>query len=173
VFSDLGHVARRCSRARLELGSRDDEQFRNARFRPSRLAPRDDLALVPANARRVEISAGAPPHQKFRPPCPDRVAVRLRRHADGLILSRAGASVVPGQALHVITVTVHSIPQRYDAVVECTVTVVLGARPDVGVPVSSEIRRTSRGASCQLLTPYRTSPSMYMSRASLTIVHQD
>jgi hypothetical protein len=26
-----------------------------------------------------------------------------------------------------------------------------GARPDVGVPVFSEIRRTSRGASCQLL----------------------
>jgi hypothetical protein len=31
-----------------------------------------------------------------------------------------------------------------------------GTRPDVGVPVSREIRRTSHGASCQLLGTFRT-----------------
>jgi len=35
----------------------------------------------------------------------------------------------PSRSVVLITVTVHSIPQRHDAVVECTVTVIRAAEP--------------------------------------------
>ena len=43
--------------------------------------PRDDLVLALVQIRRIEQIAGAPSHQEFRPPCPDRVvaAAPLRR----------------------------------------------------------------------------------------------
>src|SRR5713226_9198504 len=49
------------------------------RERRCRLIPRDDLALAAVNICGIEQIAGAPPHQKFRPPGSDRIAAPAPR----------------------------------------------------------------------------------------------
>src|SRR6266700_2765521 len=49
---------------------------------------RDDLALALVNVRRVKQIAATPPHQKFRPPRPDRVVTPTPRRGFARLVFR-------------------------------------------------------------------------------------